>query len=404
MIVRPVRALLAGLRKARSLASGGPWHRAAAAVARFRSSRSWRISPYPDGKRFGFTIVHDADSAYSKRLAPIIDAFDGIGLRITVTVFPFWAAWGHPVRSWQEWRATDPFFAPIAVPLEDEAERDFYLDVAARGHEIGMHTPSETSSRREDVVRAFDLFQSIFGHPPRVYVEHSPGNNLDAQARCGSDSASPYFNTDLLNESGCWIWVCDPETSFPRYHHRNGRLNVLSDDGEPFCPRACEKFGIARAFLRSPTTPADGNGFLSTFTEAAFDKLEADRGLALVYTHLAMDWLDPETRALRADIFDRLTGLAKRNVWFAPACVILDRFAALKNVELRSTPTKLELSNHADTVIDGLTVIAPAGKTLAEAGRRLQPREDGHLVVGELGPRARRSFEIVPVQRALSGT
>lgn len=359
---------------------------------------SWRISYYPNGAAFGFTIVHDADSAYSQRLAPIIEAFDEIGLLITVTVFPFWADWGDPVRSWQKWRNEDPFFAPVSVPLEDEAERDFYLHVASRGHEIAMHTPSETSSVREDVVRAFDLFQSIFGHPPRVYVEHSAVNNLDAQTRCGSDPASPYYNTDLLNESGCWIWVCDKETSFP--NDRKRELNVLSDAGGPFCSRAQEKFGIVSAFLRSPTRPSDGNGFLLTFTDDVFDKLEADQGLCLVYTHLAKGWLDPDTRALRADIRDRLTALAKRNVWFAPAGVILDRFAALRNIELRSTPTKLELVNHDNTSIKGLTIAAPVGYTLADLGHRLQRRKDGHIVVGELGPRARRRFDIVPVHQS----
>ena len=270
---------------------------------------SWRISSYPDAKAFGFTIVHDADGAYSQRLAPIIEAFDQIGLLITVTVFPFWADWGDPDRSWREWRSEDPFFAPVCVPLEDEAERAFYLDVGARGHEIAMHTPSETSSVREDVIRAFALFRSIFGRPPHVYVEHSPGNNLDAQTRCGSDPASPYYNTDLLNEAGCWVWVCDCETSFA--FGRERQLDVLSDPSGPFCPRAREKFGIARAFLRSPTRPSDGNGFLSTFTEDVFDKLESDRGLSLVYTHLNNGWLDPHTRTLRADILDRLTSSRK---------------------------------------------------------------------------------------------
>jgi hypothetical protein len=73
----------------------------------------------------------------------------------------------------------------------------------------------------------------------------------------------------------------------------------------------------------------------------------------------------------------------------------LDRFAALRNIELRSTTATLDLANHGDTRIDGLTVAAPVGYTLADSRRRLQRRKDGHIIVGELGPRGARRFDIV---------
>jgi hypothetical protein len=47
----------------------------------------WRLSPYPDGHPFAFTIVHDADSACSKRLAPLFAAFDA--LRFKLCGMPF---------------------------------------------------------------------------------------------------------------------------------------------------------------------------------------------------------------------------------------------------------------------------------------------------------------------------
>jgi hypothetical protein len=359
---------------------------------------SWSVHPYPGGKSFGFTIVHDADSAYSRRLAPLIDFFDEIGLRTTITVFPFWAAWGHPVRSWQEWRQQDPYRAPVAVPLEDPAERRFYLDVAGRGHEIAMHTPSETSSPREDVVRAFAFFEEVFDQRPRVYVEHSPLNNLDAQRRFGSDPSSIYYNTDLLNQSGAWVWVCDEDTSFPRDPAR--RYDVLSDEAGPFCPRARTKFGIERAFLRSPararTGRADGDGFLDTFTGAVLDDLQASRGLSLLYTHLNYAWLDLGTRAIRAPIRERLLDLAERDVWFAPAGTILDRFAALSEVELKATTTALEVINHGSAAIEALALIGPRDCALTAGDVRHRVDSRGIAPIGDLRARERRSFRIVP--------
>jgi hypothetical protein len=365
-------------------------------VLKFRnSSPAWALSPYPDGKAFGFTIIHDADSAYSRRLAPIIDAFDTIGLRITVTVFPLWAAWApDPMQMWNDWRMQDPFFAPVAVPLEDQEEAAFYIGLRHRGHEIAMHTPSETSSTREDVVRAFALFEAVLGSPPRTYIEHSPGNNLDAQSRCGSDPQSAYYNTDLLNQSGCWVWVCDDDTAFSS--KRGQQYNVLSDPDGPFCPRAQDKFGILRAFLRSPTKPGDGDGFLAAFDESTFDALERQRGLALVYTHLAIGWLDPQTRHLRPDIATRLEALAQRNVWFAPAATILDRFAAVKQVELAWSRTTLEVTNRSATSLAGLTAVAPRGLSLRSEGGVLLPRLGDLLInLGDFCPGTSRRFSIV---------
>ena len=355
----------------------------------------WRLHPYPNAKSFGFTIVHDADSAYSLRLAPIIDAFDDLGLRTTITVFPFWAEWGHPIRSWREWREQDPFFAPIAVPLVDDAERAFYLDVAARGHEIALHSTSETSSLRSEVPRAFAYFEEVFGHPAKVYVEHSPGNNLDTQRREGSNPESPYYNTDLLNQSGAWIWVNDPETAFPAAPNR---LDVRKPADGPFCPRAREKFGIERAFMRSRAKSSDGDGFLEAFTPQDFDQIERCAGLVLLYTHLDFGWLDAGTRALREDIRARLADVAGRNVWFAPAGEILDRFACLRDVGLEVHSDRLTLSNqgHADVV--GLTLIAPNGLTLAEGDQIYPVTPEGRIVIGTLPAQERRAFPIVPLQ------
>ena len=140
----------------------------------YDAADEWSISPFPNGYTFAFTIVHDADSAYSRRLEPLFDVFDEFGFKITGTVFTFWADWARNGEIWQNWREShnggDGFFAPNSVPLVDENEREFYVQLHARGHEIGMHTPSETSDTRADVIRAFEYFKEVFGRYPGVYV------------------------------------------------------------------------------------------------------------------------------------------------------------------------------------------------------------------------------------------
>jgi hypothetical protein len=356
---------------------------------------AWQLSPYPAGKTFAFTIIHDADSGYSQRLAPVMEALDAVGFKITVTVFPFWAEWasGNPEGQWRKWLGIDPYWAPVAVPLEDANEREFYLGLRERGHEIALHTPAETSSVRADVERAFDYFEQTFGSPARMYVEHSPGNNLDAQSRSGSDKASKYFNTDLLNRAGCWVWVCDEETDFPR--GRTRQLDVLSDATGPFSPRAHEKYGIERGFIRSRILPSTGDGFVAAFTSNAIAALERDGGTALAYAHLAIGWLDPQTRRLRGDIEAVLRAIAARDPWSAPGSDTLDRLAAFRAVELRIESGVVEVRNHGDGLLTDVSIRAPQGSILIDShGQRVSRWPSGLLALGDLPPRSSACFDI----------
>jgi len=342
----------------------------------------WALSPYPAPYRFAFTIIHDADSGYSERLRPLFTGFDDLGLKVTATVFPFWADWSDRGRIWKEWIETDPYFAPVAVPLEDEPERKFYQELAAAGHEIAMHTPSETSSTREQLVEAFAYFEEVFGAPPRMYVEHSPGNNLDAQQREGANPRSPYYNTDLLNDARCWVWVLD-EQDGGRPKDKEA-TNLLVQEGAPFSRLALDLYGIARGFLRTGSGRANGDSFMAQYTEEAIDSLESEGGLALVYTHLNYGWLDPETRAIRSDIRERLSYLASKPVWLATGTDILDRFDAMRRVHLIPGDGWLKLVNGGESGVDAVVLRSASERGLSERGAPLPSMDDGSTVVHRL--------------------
>lgn len=306
------------------------------------------MSRYPAGYRFAFTIVHDADSAYSKRLAPLFEVFDALGLRLTVSVFALWAEWARDGAIWSKWRGLpDPverFRAPVAVPLCDEEECRFYQSLAARGHEIALHTPSETSSRREDLPRAFELFARAFGHYPRVYVEHSCKGKKDALSNQGADPTSPYYCRDLLIEYGPWVWVDGRGgqymDEFPSAYF------AIPPDGSPINRGANQRYGLAKAFCRTGRwVDCDGDGFLRSYSTANLDALERDGGLALVYNHLEAGWLDPTTGGMRADLRRQLDYLAAKPGWFAPAGEILDRVEAVDALVVTSDAYGVTVTN-----------------------------------------------------------
>ncbi len=279
---------------------------------------------YPAGCRFAFTIVHDADSAYSKRLAPLFEVFDELGLRVTASAFAFWAPWARGGSIWSEWLKASPFFSPVAVPLCDPDESAFYQELESRGHEVALHTPSDTSNTRTEVIEAFELFKSLFSHYPTVYTEHSSRSKKDALSNQGFDPSSPYYCRDVLLRYDPWIWV-DGEGGLR--HHKDAKHFEILPGTTPLNERATARYGLPKIFMRTGRwVGGDGRGFLETYSKENIDTLERDGGTALVYTHLDHGWLDPATHRMRADLENRLRYLAAKPGWFAPAGEILERW------------------------------------------------------------------------------
>ena len=353
----------------------------------------WRTSRHPPGCKFAFTIVHDADSAYSQRLRPLFDVFDDLGFRLTVTAFTYWAEWAHDGAIWAKWRderdQDRAFLAPKSVPLADPVERQFYRQLAARGHEIGMHSASETSDTRARIQAAMASFEETFGAPPAVYVEHSPENNKDALANEGADPASPYYCLDLLRESGAWLWIGYSGLR----PHGDERYYQIAPDQPLLDLTATRRFGLTKAFVRTGRRrEARGDDFLKWYSEDHIDALE---GSALVYMHLDMGWLDLQTRQMRRPLAERLRYLASKPGWFAPASQILDRTRAVDGICLTTDGRRLLVENTTEHGVTELVLIAPARKSLRCGNEELRPNSSSRIVVPSVGAHERLTFDIV---------
>lgn len=362
------------------------WLVAVRALHEADQDQPWRLSPYPNGHNFAFTIIHDADGAYSERLLPLIDMFTELGFRITVTLFVFPSTVDNDPSTNRTGYQTN-------VPLTEPSERQFYLTVADRGHEIGMHTPSPRSDTRSTFIRAFEHYREVFGAYPKVYVEHSRRNNKETQWALGADPSSDFYNTDLLNRHGCWVWV-DGSGALTDPRHEKF-YDVLAARGTPLNEDVRTTYGIAKGFVRSGKwKPSNGDGFLQWYTQAHVDLLEADRGMALVYTHLDMEWLDPQTRQPREAIRKRLEYIAKKDGWFAPAGEILDRYEAMQKVSLAYGDNWVKLVNSNSFAIDGVTLISRDDRPLYRNGRSLSPNGQQEIIVGSLAAHETVAFAL----------
>ena len=350
------------------------------------------INSYPDFHRFAFTLVHDADSAYSRRLQPVVDAFTERDMPITLTVFTLWADWARGGRSWHEWmsgNAWDRYIKPVAVPLQLDSEAEFYRAQMAEGHEIAMHAASETSDNREQLLQAIDLFAQRIGELPQTYVEHSQLNNLDAQQQLGSSPDSEYFNNDILTDSGFWIWVDHRYSLCKTYPHHN----VIAGDQSVFDRQAQEVYGLKRAFRRSGGPKhASGPGFLECYSRENIDDLENNRGLAIHYAHLDDQWLDIHRGTLLPEISDRLDYIKSKQPWCATAATILNRMSIVSQIKLLDFGDTIVVENQSNQDIQGLSLLAQADIAICRATEPVQNLKPNDIyVIGQIdaGQKAR---------------
>lgn len=272
---------------------------------------------WPEGKQFAFSIVDDTDSSTVEGIKPVYDFLIDHGILTTKTVWPL-----APTR-------------PRLLSgdtLEDPAYRDWVLGLRDRGVEIAMHGATDHSSTREEVIKGFDLYQSILGADPAIYINHAgqtesmywgrdrldgiPGliyrlaNALKRKERSylGHVQGSPYF----------WGDVCRERITYMR-NYIFDEINTLARDAsmpyhDPARPYVPYWFSCSNGY--KPVR------FIELLSEKNQDVLAAQGGACIVYTHFGFRFskngkLDPEFTRL-------MERLARLPGWFVPASTLLD--------------------------------------------------------------------------------
>jgi hypothetical protein len=269
------------------------------------------------------------------------------------------------------------------VPFCDPHEAGFYGDLQRRGHEIALHSPSDTSNVRADVIRAFGEFERRFGHRPTLYVEHSARSNKDALGHEGADPSSPYYCLDLLRDYAPWIWV--DEAGAVR-DDPDARFFEIPPEATFTHLGAAARYRLPKTFVRTGRwTAPGGDGFLDCYSMDNLRTLEADGGAALVYTHLNDGWLDAATGRMRSEIRERLEYLSTRPGWFVPAGDILDRAQAVGEVRVVEHGDTVTATNQGPRVIEDLALTHRAfGRQLVIG--TLEPGGSRTVAAGEAGP------------------
>jgi hypothetical protein len=276
---------------------------------------------WPDGRDFAFTVFDDTDASTLVNAPPVYALLGELGMRTTKSVWPLTGrVHGEAGGS----------------SCEDEAYRDWVLALQRDGFEIALHNVGADTSPREETIRGLERFRELFGHDPVTHTNHA-GNRENVywgDRRLTGANALAYNVMNRFKgyrayeghiESSPLFWgdLCRERVRYVR-NFVHSDINTLA-----YCPempyhdpaRPC-----VNAWFAS-TEGADVDLFVDALSEAAQDRLEAEGGACIMYTHF---WsfttdgrLDPR--------FERLMRrLSAKNGWFVPVSTLLDHLVAAK--------------------------------------------------------------------------
>jgi len=282
---------------------------------------------WPNGCDFAFTIVDDTDGATVSNVKPVYDYLYEKGIITTKT------CWVYPVR--------DKIYKGECI--EDESYKAFLLDLKEKGFEIGFHNAGSGGFKREETISGFEKFKDVFGDYPTLHINHS--NNIE-NIYWGSNRFSGIIKliyklkrNSILSlghdENSEYFWgdLCKKHIKYVRNRTFNG-INTLKED-----KRLVYREKGKEEFSNYWFSSSDGmrlKPFLELLTKENIDKLEKEKGLCIVYTHFAYDFVD-ENGNLNEEFKKAIDYIASKNGWFVPAGEILDYVLADKEYK----PSKL---------------------------------------------------------------
>jgi len=277
---------------------------------------SYEPISFPDGSKFAFAIIDDTDGATVENIRPVYDFLHDIGIRSTKTV------WVLPTNDAEHWPNR-------GETLADSEYVAFLLDLQDWGFEIAPHGARGGNSTRIEIIDALERFANNFGEYPTIHINHSMNaDNLywgsdklsvfpllslysyfyNSESSFGHDIESEYFWGDIAKQHIQYI----VNFSFEE-------INILKVN--PLVPYHDDRKPYVNYWLHS----SDG-GFVESFNKLIskdnVGRLEQENGVCFVYTHFASGFA--HDGVIDSTFRERMTYLASKDGWFAPASEILD--------------------------------------------------------------------------------
>jgi hypothetical protein len=270
---------------------------------------------WPGGKDFAFTVFDDPDAQAVETGKRVYGLLADLGFRTTRGVWP-----GAAVRTPNSGGAS----------CDDPEYRRHTQELHALGFDVGYHNHTKHSSTRDEIIAGLNAFRDYFGHDPSSMANHY---NADAMywgpARVAPPLRAAYIVATAGRTNGrhfghvpghpCfWGDVCQERI---RYCRNFVYVNVNTLSACPWMPYYDPTKPFVNAWYAS-TEGSNAPRFLEAISEANQDRLEAEGGACIMYTHLGHGFVEDGILAPR--FCELMRRLSRKNGWFVPVASVLD--------------------------------------------------------------------------------
>ena len=272
---------------------------------------------FPKNNAFAFTVFDDTDLSTVENVKPVYHLLLDLGILTTKSVWPLHRYQGlllveRPYRISTTWTSF--------VWLQHE------------GFEIGLHSVRNHDAIRDDTQYGFEEFHRLIGQYPRTFAGHLTNReNLYWGAdrfnritlRLGYNLATRfvrhnYFKGHCKDSLHFWGDICQQHLSYTRNFVFNeinlDRINPTLPYHDPTKPFV--------NFWFSSSEGGDVKSFCQMIAEPNQDRLEAEGGICIMYTHFAKGFC--EDGVLYTEFERLMRRLAKKNGWCVPVATLLD--------------------------------------------------------------------------------
>ncbi len=278
---------------------------------------------WPNGRQFAFTVFDDPDGQSLDTSRLVYGFLQDLGFRTTIAVWPLGPR--REPNSGGETCANPAYLRHVQ-------------QLSAAGFEIAWHNATLHTSTREETGEGLELFRQYFGHYPISMANHYNGEalywgparlngarRLFYQMVTRAKTANRHFG-HVEGHPCFWGDLCRERIRYCR-NFVFSDLNTLRRC--PWMPyHDAERPWVNRWF--AATEGAQGPTFLKALAEGNQDRLEAEGGASILYTHFGHGFVTGGR--LNREFVRLMTRLAKKNGWFVSTRAILEHLAAERGV------------------------------------------------------------------------
>jgi len=285
----------------------------------FQPQGSTRVQ-WPDGRSFAFTIFDDPDSQTLEAGREIYALLEDLGFRTTKGVWPIRGS-GTP--------------SDHGGTCAEPAYRTWAQDLQRKRFEIALHNATLHTSERRETQLGLQKFAEYFGAFPISMAQHyyCDENIYWGDQRVTGIQRLLYnaltlghnrnrFHGHLPGHPQFWGDLCQQHIRYMR-GFTFAETNTLQ--ACPYMPY----HDPARPYVNYWFASAEGANaetFAARISEANIERLEAEGGACIMYTHFGLGFWDG--RAIHARFRRLMARLARRKGWFVPVSQVLDYLLA----------------------------------------------------------------------------